>query len=62
MPFVPFIKENILREIKERVRKQVPFQSGLAKAITITAQEDDPYWVSQQKLEALVKGKVLGTK
>jgi hypothetical protein len=62
MHFVPFRKENILREIKERVRKQVPFKSGLAKAITITAKEDDPYWVEQQKLKALVQGKVLGTR
>ena len=53
----PFRKQNILREIRERVKTNVPFQSGLAKAITITAQEDDPYWVSQQKLKELVTGK-----
>jgi hypothetical protein len=62
MHFVPFRKENILREIRERVKKYVPFKSGLTKAITITAREDDPYWVEQQKLKELVKGKVVYTK
>jgi len=62
MHFVPFRKENILREIKERVKKHIPFKSGLTKAITITAKEDDQYWVEQQKLKALVEGKVLGTR
>ena len=62
MEFKPFVKENILREIRQRVKKPITFLSGLAKAVTIIPKEDDPYWVRQEKLKLLVAGKEAETK
>ena len=55
--FTPYVKENLRKEIKERVKKVIPFRGGITKAITITPKEEDPYYVEQQRLKKLVTGK-----
>jgi hypothetical protein len=55
--FTPYVKQNLRKEIKERVKKVIPFRSGITKAVIITPQEEDPYWVEQQRLKKLVTGK-----
>jgi len=55
--YIPFVKKNILKEIHEKIQWRVPFRGGITKAITITPQEEDPYWVAQQKLKKIVQDK-----